>query len=133
MHATHRSLIMLAALVLTVASLAFAQAPQDKPGAPPAGAAPGGAQAGATASGELSDVDAKEMTITVKTATADMKFKYDTSTKVTGSQKAVAGLATAKGSQVTVSFKKDGADLIATSIDVKGAAGGPGAPGPERK
>jgi hypothetical protein len=133
MHATHRSLIMLAALVLTVASLAFAQAPQDKPGAPPAGAAPGGAQAGATASGELSDVDAKEMTITVKTATADMKFKYDTSTKVTGSQKAVAGLATAKGSQVTVSYKKDGPDNIATSIDVKGAAGGPGAPGPERK
>jgi len=133
MHATHRSLVMLAALVLTVASLAFAQAPQDKPGAPPAGAAPGGAQAGTTASGELSDVDAKEMTITVKTATADMKFKYDNSTKVTGSQKAVAGLATAKGSQVTVSYKKDGADNIATSIDVKGAAGGPGAPGPERK
>ena len=140
MHATHRSLVMLAALVLTVASLAFAQAPQDKPGAPPPGApgagpAPerGAPQAGTTASGELSDVDAKDMTITVKTATSDMKFKYDSSTKVTGAQKAVAGLATAKGSQVTVQYKKDGADNIATSIDVKGGAGGPGGAGPERK
>ena len=125
MHATHRSLVMLAALVLTVASLAFAQAPQDKPGAPPSsgpGAGPaGGAQASTTASGELSDVDAKDMTITVKTATSDMKFKYDNSTKVTGAQKAVAGLATAKGSQVTVQYKKDGADNIATMINVSEA------------
>jgi hypothetical protein len=133
MHATHRSLVMFAALVLTVASLAFAQAPQERPGAPGAGPAPGGAapaQANATASGELTDVDAKGSMITVKTATDEMKFKYDDSTKVTGSQKAVAGLATAKGSQVTVQYKKDGANNIATSIDVKGAASGPGS---ERK
>ena len=132
MHATHRSLVMLAALVLTVASLAFAQAPQERPGAPGAGPAPGGAapaQANATASGELTDVDAKGSMITVKTATDEMKFKYDDSTKVTGSQKATAGLATAKGSQVTVQYKKDGANNIATSIDVKGASG----PGSERK
>jgi hypothetical protein len=115
MHATHRSLVMLAALVLTVASLAFAQAPQDKPGAPPPGA---GAQASATASGELTDVDAKASTITVKTATEDMKFRYDDSTKVTGAAKAVAGLATSKGSQVTVQFKKEGANNIATMINV---------------
>jgi hypothetical protein len=124
---------MFAALVLTVASLAFAQAPQERPGAPGAGPAPGGAapaQANATASGELTDVDAKGSMITVKTATDEMKFKYDDSTKVTGSQKAVAGLATAKGSQVTVQYKKDGANNIATSIDVKGAASGPGS---ERK
>jgi hypothetical protein len=116
---------MFAALVLTVASLAFAQAPQERPGAPGAGPAPGGAapaQANATASGELTDVDAKGSMITVKTATDEMK--------VTGSQKAVAGLATAKGSQVTVQYKKDGANNIATSIDVKGAASGPGS---ERK
>jgi hypothetical protein len=117
MHATHRSLVMLAALVLTVASLAFAQAPQDKPGAPPPGAgAP--AQASATASGELTDVDAKASTITVKTATDEMKFRYDDSTKVTGAAKAVAGLATSKGSQVTVQFKKEGANNIATMINV---------------
>jgi hypothetical protein len=124
---------MFAALMLTVASLAFAQAPQERPGAPGAGPAPGGAapaQANATASGELTDVDAKGSMITVKTATDEMKFKYDDSTKVTGSQKAVAGLATAKGSQVTVQYKKDGANNIATSIDVKGAASGPGS---ERK
>ena len=118
MHATHRSLVMLAALVLTVASLAFAQAPQDKPGAPPAPGAGAPAQASATASGELTDVDAKASTITVKTATDEMKFRYDDSTKVTGAQKAVAGLATSKGSQVTVQYKKEGANNIATMINV---------------
>ena len=118
MHATHRSLVMLAALVLTVASLAFAQAPQDKPGAPPAPGAGAPAQASATASGELTDVDAKASTITVKTATDEMKFRFDDSTKVTGAQKAVAGLATSKGSQVTVQYKKDGANNIATMINV---------------
>jgi len=119
MHATHRTIVMLAALVLLVAAAAQAQ---DKPAAPPA--APGAAQASTSASGELTDVDAKAATITVKTATEDMKFRYDDQTKVTGAQKGVAGLATMKGSQVTVNYKKEGANNIATSIDVRAGAGG---------
>ena len=122
MHAIHRNLVMLAALVFMVAAVAQAQ---EKPGAPPAG--PGAAQASQSASGELADVDAKGATITVKTATEDMKFRYDDQTKVTGAQKGVAGLATMKGSQVTVNYKKEGANNIATSIDVRGG-GGAGAP-----
>ena len=126
MHAINRTLVMLAAVVFMAAA---AQA-QEKPGAPPGaggGAAPGGAQASQSASGELADVDAKAATITVKTATEDMKFRYDDQTKVTGAQKGVAGLATMKGSQVTVNYKKEGANNIATSIDVR-AGGGAGAP-----
>jgi hypothetical protein len=119
MHAIHRTIVMLAALVFMVAAVAQAQ---DKPAAPPA--APGGAQASQSASGELTDVDAKAATITVKTATEDMKFRYDDTTKVTGAQKGVAGLATMKGSQVTVNYKKEGANNIATSIDVRAGAGG---------
>jgi hypothetical protein len=122
MHAIHRTLVTLAALVFMVAAVAQAQ---DKPSTPPGaggGAAPGGAQATTTASGELTDVDAKAATITVKTATNEMKFRYDDSTKVTGAQKGVAGLATMKGSQVTVQFKKEGSNNIATSIDVRGSA-----------
>ena len=126
MKAIHRTLVLLAALVFMVAASAQAQ---DKPGAPGAGpGAPGGAaQAASSASGELTDVDASAMTITVKTATADMKIKYDAQTKVSGAQKGVAGLATAKGSEVTVQFRKEGADNVATSIVVKGGAekGGP--------
>ena len=94
---------------------------QDKPAAPRAPDAPAGqqAQAPATASGELLDVDAKNSMITVKTADAEMRFKYDDQTKVSGAQKAVAGLATSTGSQVTVQYRKDGATNIATSIDVR--------------
>ena len=125
MKAIHRTLVLLAALVFMVAASAQAQ---DKPGAPGAGpGAPGGAAQASSASGELTDVDASAMTITVKTATADMKIKYDAQTKVSGAQKGVAGLATAKGSEVTVQFRKEGADNVATSIVVKGGAekGGP--------
>ena len=119
MHATHRTIVMLAALVFMIAAAAQAQ---DKPTPPPA--APGGAQASQSASGELTDVDAKGAMITVKTATEDMKFRYDDQTKVTGAQKGVAGLATMKGSQVTVNYKKEGANNVATSIDVHAGAGG---------
>ena len=50
-----------------------------------------------------------------------MTFKYDDATKISGATKGVSGLATMAGSQVTVSYKKDGASNIATSIDVKAA------------
>jgi len=119
MHAIHRTIVMVAALVFMIAAAAQAQ---EKPAAPPS--APGAAQASQSASGELTDVDAKAATITVKTATDEMKFRYDDQTKVTGAQKGVAGLATMKGSEVTVNYKKEGSNNIATSIDVRAGAGG---------
>jgi hypothetical protein len=128
MHLNYRTFVTLAAFVLLVGAFAQAQDKPASPGAPGAqGAGPGagGAQAGTTASGELTDVDAKGATITVKTATEDMKFRFDDQTKVTGAQKGVAGLATMKGSQVTVQYKKEGANNIATSIDVRPGASSP--------
>jgi hypothetical protein len=113
MHSTHRNIVFLAALVLAIAGLVQAQ---DKPAAPPQGA-----QATNTASGELTDVDAKAATIVVKTATDEMRFRYDDQTKVTGAQKSAAGLATMKGSEVTVQYKKEGANNIATSIEIRSA------------
>ena len=68
-------------------------------------------------------VDAKASTLSVKTASSEMTFKYDDTTKISGG-KGAAGLATMTGSQVTVQYKKDGAANIATSIDVKPAGGG---------
>ena len=40
-----------------------------------------------TAQGELLDVDAKASTLTIKTPTAEMTFRYNDQTKVTGVQK----------------------------------------------
>ena len=74
-----------------------------------------------TAQGELLDVDAKASTLTVKTQAAEMTFRYNEQTKVTGAQKGVSGLATMTGSQVTVMYRKDGQINLATSIDVKAA------------
>lgn len=122
-----RTLVTAAALVFMVGAFAAAQ-DKPAPAAPPtqgSGPGAGGAQASTTASGELTDVDAKAATITVKTATEEMKFRYDDQTKVTGAQKGVAGLATMKGSQVTVQYKKEGSNNIATSIDVRAGASTP--------
>jgi hypothetical protein len=73
----------------------------------------------------LLSVDSKASTLTVKTATQDMTFKYDDSTKISGASKGAAGLATMAGAQVTVRYRKDGATNIASSIDVKPAASAP--------
>jgi hypothetical protein len=82
--------------------------------------------------------------ITIKpTEGAEQKFTYNDDTKVTGAARGgVAGLATQSGKQVTVRFNMQGANRVATEIDVqddaKGAApggdrpGAPGAPGDRR-
>ena len=113
------------ALVLGAYGRAAAQAPNAA--APAEQAASSAAQAATlSADGELLEVDAKANTITIKTTnTPEMKFKYDTTTKVTGGDKGVAGLATMKGSQVTVQYKRDGATNTATSIMVKSASPAP--------
>jgi hypothetical protein len=101
----------------------MAQAPA---GAPPEQSAAQVTQTTALAEGELLEVDVKANTISIKTATApEMKFKYDTTTKVTGGDKGVAGLATMKGSQLTIQYRKEGATNTATSIMVKPAAAAP--------
>jgi hypothetical protein len=125
-----RSLAPLALALALFASPSFAQgdqapggrpdSPAPRPEAPAQQAPPPGGQAQvATAQGELVDVDAKASTLTIKTAANEMRFQYNEQTKVTGGQKGVAGLATMTGSQVVVQYRKDGANNIATSIEVK--------------
>ena len=105
-----------------------AQAPdQPRPSpAEPARPAPSpsaGAQSKAeeqTARGELSSIDATAKMLTIKpTAGAEQKFQYNDSTKVTGARGGVAGLATQNGKQVTVHFKYEGANRVATEIEVQ--------------
>jgi hypothetical protein len=73
-----------------------------------------------TAQGELLDVDGKATTLTIKTQSAEMTFRYNEQTKVSGAQKGMAGLATMTGAQVMVMYRKDGQINLATSIDVRG-------------
>ena len=130
---TSRVLVAMGAVTLMTYGTALAQAPSQPPSAPPSSvspAAPPSSSAGAqadtqlqTATGELVSIDAKESTMKVKTATGEVTIKYDDVTKVSGASRNTAGLATMSGSQVTVRYKKDGASNVASSIEVKPAAG----------
>jgi hypothetical protein len=91
-----------------------------------------------SARGELSSIDATAKTLTIKpTAGAEQKFMYNDSTKVTGARGGVAGLATQSGKEVTIHFKNEGANRVATEIEVQADNDkGPGAgarPSPDEK
>lgn len=119
-------------LMVGSASAQVADQPRPQPGAPAAQApdqprpqpSPSpSAQAKPeeqTARGELSSIDATAKMLTIKpTAGAEQKFQYNDSTKVTGARGGVAGLATENGKQVTVHFKNEGANRVATEIEVQ--------------
>jgi hypothetical protein len=73
----------------------------------------------ASITGELTKVNPQAMTFSVKSASgAEMLFKYDDKTIVTGSETNVAGLATSSGSEVTVSYRNDSAGNMASKIEV---------------
>lgn len=77
------------------------------------------APAPAPAVGELIKVDPDTKTLTIKTAAGEMLFRYNDQTAVTGGEKSVAGLATMSGAQLTVSYRVEGANNVATRIDVR--------------
>ena len=121
---TRGTVAMLGSFVFAAAfSLsAYAQAPapgSKAPGAPGAQAppaAPAQAQKPESAKGELKSVDAQKMTLTLANG---QTFQYNSSTKVTGAQGGVAGLASMSGREVTIDFETKGADRIATMITVE--------------
>ena len=120
---TRGTVAMLGSFVFVAAfSLsAYAQAPapgSKAPGAqaPAPAAAPAQAQKPESAKGELKSVDAQKMTLTLGNG---QTFQYTSSTKVTGAQGGVAGLASMSGREVTIDFETKGADRIATMITVE--------------
>jgi hypothetical protein len=77
------------------------------------------APAATTLQGDLVSVDPDARTVTVKPAQgADQVFKYNDDTKVVGGDKGVAGLATMKGSRVTITFSGEGRERVATQIEI---------------
>ncbi len=73
----------------------------------------------ASITGELTRVMPDQKSFSVKSTTgAEMLFRYNDQTVVTGAETTVAGLATSSGSEVTVSYKNDSAGNLATKIEV---------------
>ena len=73
----------------------------------------------ASITGELTRVMPDQKAFTVKsTSGAEMLFRYNDQTIVSGAENNVAGLATSSGSEVTVTYKNDSAGNMATRIEV---------------
>ncbi len=73
----------------------------------------------ASITGELAKVNPQSMSFSVKSASgAEMLFRYDDRTIVTGAETNVAGLATSSGSEVTVTYRNDSAGNMASKIEV---------------
>jgi len=106
-----RALIVLAAVLLVAVPILAQDAGGGRGQQPPAAS---------VASGELVKIDTSAKTITIKTASEpEMLFSYSDTTKVTGSDKDVAGLATMTGTMVTIHFTKRGQNNVATEIEVQ--------------
>lgn len=70
-------------------------------------------------SGELVSVAADTKTLVVKTSgDKEMTFNYTDQTEIAGADKGAAGLATAKGSMVTVHYTVRGTSNVAAKIEV---------------
>ena len=69
--------------------------------------------------GELVSIAADTKTLVVKTRDKDMTFVYTDQTEIVGADKGAAGLATAKGSTVTVHYTMRGTTNVAAKIEVK--------------
>lgn len=113
-----------------------AQPPSSQPPAtqaPPRQSPPQSAEAKLMANGELVRVDTKAKTFTIRAASPSAsapgapsaasagmptEFTYNDSTKVTGSEKTVEGLATMSGTEVTVHYTKQVDKNLATEIEI---------------
>jgi hypothetical protein len=80
-------------------------------------------QAEKTLSGTLTKVDAAKKVITVKGTgyEPEMTFTFDDKTQVTGAEKTVEGLAGKSGAMLKVTYREEGANRIATRIEVSEA------------
>ena len=95
------------AVMLVALPLAYAQGQQPRP------------EGQKTFEGQLTNVDAKAQTISVKGNAGDMMFRYTEQTQVVGGEKDVQGLATKRGATVIVTYQDAGNDNhIATRIQV---------------
>lgn len=95
------------AVMLVALPLAYAQGQQPRP------------EGQKTFEGQLTNVDAKAQTISVKGNAGDMMFRYTEQTQIVGGEKDVQGLATKRGATVIVTYQDAGNDNhMATRIQV---------------
>lgn len=72
-----------------------------------------------SAEGELVRVDVDQKTFAIRTADdRELQFSYTDTTEIVGAQSGSEGLATMKGSQVSVSYHAENRVAIATRIEI---------------
>jgi hypothetical protein len=120
MRTTTRGIVTMLGSLMFVAVISLSAFAQEQASQAPAAQAGSQAPAGQapkaeSAKGALKSVDTEKMTLTL--ASGQM-FQFTSSTKVTGAQGGVAGLASMSGREVTIDYETKGADRIATAITV---------------
>ncbi len=114
MHKVTRALVVLAAIALFAGVMPVLAQEQAK-------------EAATVAQGQLLRVDVNAKTLAIRSSDGNqMQFRYTEQTKVVGGDKSVAGLATMAGSPVTIKYTKQGADNVATEIEVQQGQQQPG-------
>ncbi len=116
MRTTNRGIVaMLGSFAFTtVFALTPAYASQAQAPAP----AQAEAQKSEAAKGELRSIDVARKTLTISEGEKQQTFVYTDTTRVSGAQGGIEGLATMSGRQVTVQYTMKGAERVATSIEV---------------
>jgi hypothetical protein len=72
------------------------------------------------AKGELVKVDTEHQTFTIKDqGDSELQFLYNSSTEVVGSTEGVQGLSSETGTRVTVYYKEESGQRIATKIEIQ--------------
>ena len=99
------------AVMLVALPLAYAQGQQGQPGQQARPQAK-------TFEGQLTNVDAKTQTVSVKGNAGEMMFRYTEQTQVVGGEKDIQGLATKSGANVIVTYQDAGDNHIAARIEV---------------
>ena len=119
MRTTNRGIVAMIGSFAFVTAIALTPAFAGQDAAPAPGAQ-AQAQKSETARGELRSIDPAKKTLTISEGDKQQIFMYTDTTKVSGAQGGIEGLATMSGRQVTVQFTMKGADRVATSIEVAG-------------
>lgn len=116
---TIESRVTISAAMLALALGSTPLLAQQSPAQPPAADRAPAVQT-KTVQGELVRVDTDKKVVRIKAADEkEMEFRFTSDTEVTGESRNVEGLATKTGTRVSVDYRGEGSNMVATKIAIQ--------------